>query len=214
MRETAATAARKTIAELCDSDLDADELLVEVAERVGRVVPFDTGAWMMTDPINRLPTHTHSVNSPPELGAAYCQAEISGTDDVNGWDAMFERGTHAASLADITGGRLDLSSRYREIHQRFGLRDEMRMVAGSGGSTWAYACLARAEDVPDFTPEEIRFVSSVASLLGQGIRSALVRAPTTRELVAPGMIVLGPELEVEAATGEAVKWLAGMREST
>lgn len=204
-----AAATRETIAELCENPLSAPELVEEVADRVKRVVPFDGGAWMVTDPESGLPTNVTKEGGTPELHAAFTRAELlDGPDDINSFLAMIQGGQSAAGLALTTQGDLTSSQRYRDIHLPFGLHDELRVVARSAGEVWAMGCVSRGGDLPEFTEEEVRWVSSIAGHLGHGVRTALSRTPHVPiELRSPGMLVLSADGEVEAATGEAERWL-------
>ena len=117
-----AAATRETIAELCENPPSAPELVEEVADRVKRVVPFDGGAWMVTDPESGLPTNVTKEGGTPELHAAFTRAELlDGPDDVNSFLAMIQSGQTAAGLALTTQGDLTASQRYRDIHLPFGL---------------------------------------------------------------------------------------------
>jgi DNA-binding CsgD family transcriptional regulator len=203
-----AAAVRETIAELCDQPPAPVELLEEVAERVRRIVPYDIGAWMTTDPTTLLPMSISTVGSSPELSVAYSRAElIEAPDDVNTYDEMLRMGQAAAALSLATGGDFEQSYRYRQVHLPSGQADELRMVARNAGSTWAISCVSRADDLPDFTPDEVRYVATIAEHVGAGVRKALIRRPSGEALRSPGMLVLGADLRVEASTGEADRWL-------
>jgi DNA-binding CsgD family transcriptional regulator len=179
-----------------------------VATRVRRVIPYDSGAWMITDPESMLPTSIITVNSTPHIHKAYTRAElIDAPDDVNNYHEMIRSGASAAALSLTTGGDLNRSHRYRTVAAPSGQRDELRLLARSAGSTWAIGCVGRADDVPDFTAEEVRYVAAISEYLGAGVRRALADRSEPTTLRAPGMLVLGPDGNVEAATGEADRWL-------
>src|SRR5205823_2918734 len=80
-----------------------------------------------------------------------------------------------------TGGDLAASRRYREVHRRFGLGDELRAVARSANATWGMGCINRADDVRAFSAEEVRFVAAIAQHLGMGLRRSLSRKPANAE---------------------------------
>ena len=205
-----AEAVRETIAELCESPPEPEELVDEVASRVRRVVPYDQGAWMIADPETLLPTSGTKINTTGEIGVAHSRDELMATrPDFNDFADLVRTGVTATSLALATGGELERSRRYRAIHVPHGLADELRCIARSAGSTWAYGCVTRASDVPDFTEDEVRYVATIADLLGSGLRRALSRRdPAAADsLRTPGMLVVGPDLRVEATTGEADRWL-------
>lgn len=197
---------------MCESPPDALELVEEVAERVRRVVPFDGGAWWVSDPESMLPTNVTKVEDnlgAPDLHVAFVRAELlEGDGDVNSFFEMARKGETAAGLALTTGGDMTSSKRYRDIHLPYGIHDELRVIARSAGEAWAMGCVSRGDDLPEFTEDEVRWVASIASHLGQGVRTALSRMPQVPiELRTPGMLVLADDGTVEAATGEAERWL-------
>src|ERR1700722_1109918 len=166
VRAPRAPAVRETIAELCDNPPGPEELIEEVAERLRRIVPYDNGAWMTTDPETMLPTAIVSINGTPSLHVAYKQHELlESPDDVNNFEDLLRSGKTAAALGLTTGGDLAASVRHRTIHQPHGLADEIRLLARSAGSTWAIACASRAQDVPNFTAEEVQYVAAIAEHL-------------------------------------------------
>jgi DNA-binding CsgD family transcriptional regulator len=200
-----ADAVRETIAALCEQSLDPSELIREVAERVRQVVPYDTGAWMPTDPETLLPTDLLTVGAGDvqDIQAAKARCEFM-EHDLNRFVELDRSGRSVATLAAATDGELELSVRHRVVYAPNGLDDELRLLARSGNSTWALGCLVRATDRPAFATEEAGYVASIARHLGRGLRTGLARArrvaqPTDR----PGMLVLDEDGRIEAATGEA-----------
>jgi DNA-binding NarL/FixJ family response regulator len=206
-----ATVVRETIAELCDSPPSAAELIETVAERVRGVVPYDTGHWMISDPATLLPTWIFAVDAAPSLQRAFAELELGDRDDVNRFDSLATAAQPAESLLRATGGNLALSRRYREVHRRYGLGDELRAVARSSHSTWGMGCINRADDVRAFSADEIRFVAAIADHLGAGLRRALARRPANPEALRTlAVLVLDEQLSVEASTGEAERWLKAL----
>jgi DNA-binding CsgD family transcriptional regulator len=117
-------------------------------------------------------------------------------------------GRSVATLAAVTDGELEQSVRHRVVYAPNGLNDELRLLARSGNSTWALGCLIRASDRPIFTAEEARYVASVARHLGRGLRTGLARPrPAVQPSGGPGMLVLGEDGHIEAATREAERWM-------
>jgi DNA-binding CsgD family transcriptional regulator len=203
-----AAAVRETIAELCESPPSAVDLIEAVATRVRSVVPYDTGNWMITDPATLLPTSIFTVDATPAQQRAFTELELGYDDDVNRFDSLAQAAQPVASLSGATGGDLAASRRYREIHRRFGLGDELRAVARSSHATWGMGCINRADDVAAFSPEEVRFVTAIAAHLGAGLRRALARRPPNPQpLSALGVLIVDEQLNIEASTGQAERWL-------
>ena len=206
-----ASAVRETIAGLCENPASAAELIEEVADRVRSVVPYDTGAWMTTDPDTLLPSAILPMDSNPALHRQFSEVELQGHADINSFDELRRSGRTAAGLSLTTGGDLARSLRYREVHMPHGLRDELRLLARSANATWAIACVTRAQDLPDFTADEVRWVASIADDLGEGLRSRLARPVSGSDAGrSPGMLVVGADGTIEASTGAADAWMESL----
>ncbi len=108
-----------------------------------------------------------------------------------------------AFYSDLTG-----SGDRRTALGRRGLGDELRASASNGDATWGTATLVRAAGEPVFSDDETRWVNAVAAELGRGLRAGLAATPGLPAGGSPGMIVLAADGRIEAATGEAERWLA------
>jgi DNA-binding CsgD family transcriptional regulator len=201
---------RETIAALCEQVIDPDDLIREVAERVGRVVPYDTASWMRTDPETLLPVGLLTLGTAPADGIEMAKARNEFVDrDLNRFADLDQARRSVATLAATTDGVLDRSARHRMVYAPRGLNDELRLLARSGTSTWALACLVRGADWPVFTVEESRYVVEIARYLGDGLRRNLAGfryAPSASG--GRGMLVLDDAGRIEAATPEATRWLS------
>jgi DNA-binding CsgD family transcriptional regulator len=203
-----AVAAREAVAALSEQDLEPEALLHEVSLRVRRVVPHDWASWGTTDPETLLETGAVVT------GTAGCELlwlpavlEAEG-GDVNHFRDLERSGTVAATLYGATGGEPATSTRYRRLLAPNGLDDELRALARSGHATWAVTSLARASDAPPFSAEEVAFVRAVAGHVGEGLRRVLARASLDPPVSGPaGVIVVGADGELAAATPDGRRWL-------
>jgi DNA-binding CsgD family transcriptional regulator len=210
MKSTRAAAAAEAIAALTGHVHDPLELLDEVRRRVDSVVPNEGGGWLLTDPQTVLPTGVVATIGDPDLPRRFFEHELS-NEDVGTFSEMHRAGETVALLSEVTGGRPELSSRYREIHLEVGLDHEARVMFRTGAATWAMACFGRAVGEPDFDADEREWLRTIAPEVGQGLRAALARRPPEPVPVwAPGMLVLDETGAIEYATGEADRWLAHM----
>jgi DNA-binding CsgD family transcriptional regulator len=219
--DTKATTARESIAELSAAGLGTVDLLREVGERIRRVVPYMTTAYMGTDPATLLPTTLYHHSERPfdvDIQKAYFDNEYLHEDYVKVAEvARMSRGVQTRSEA--TGGDLDLSRRHREIHPQVEAEHEMRVVFRSAGAVWGCACVSREIGAPDFTEEEQDFIVSIADDVGDGLRLAtkfdmpLDPAPAGDPAI-PGIVVLSGEGRVESITPEAQEWLTQFDEVT
>src|SRR4051794_6632425 len=208
MKDTKATAAREAIAAVAAGARDPVELLNEVRERVGRVVPYGGGGWMLMDPHSLLPTAL--ITADPELSRRFFEHELS-VPDINSIPDMRRRGVTVSTLAEATGGRPELSARYREIHVPEGLGPEARVVFRTGHAIWGMSCFSRAADEPEFDEAELAWLRAIAPDVARGLRAALSRRPPEPAPDwAPGMLVLDEAGNIELSTGEADRWLAHM----
>jgi DNA-binding CsgD family transcriptional regulator len=211
---TKAVAAREAIVELTHSGLGSMALIAEVAERIQRVVPYETSAYMLTDPATHLPMHTHihSVYEvKPEVHMAYAENEFLVPDFAKMTDIV-ESERPVLTLRDATGGDMLRSTRHREIHPLHNVGEEMRVGFRSAGALWGVACFTRDTGRPPFSEAEQDFMATISETVGAGIRIALqfdggadLDAPM-HEI--PGIVVLREDDSIESITPEAEAWLA------
>jgi DNA-binding CsgD family transcriptional regulator len=208
---TRATATREAIAAMVGQVHDPLELLDEVRTRVRRIVPNGGGAWMLTDPQTLMPTALiQDSDMSAELGRRFFEHELF-VPDFSAFSELHRRGVVVTTLGDATNRRMELSPRYRELHQPNGLGDELRTLFRTGDATWGFICVSRAADEPSFDEAERAWMRDVAADVGRGLRAAFARPPAEPGPAwAPGMLVLDDRGEIEYATGEARRWLAHM----
>lgn len=210
---TKAVGALEAIAALADDPPDALEFLDEMRRRVDRIVPAGGGAWMLTDPETAIPTAAVKPEDvDPELGQQFFEHELT-VPDISGFSELHHTGTVVTTLHHRTGGRPELSHRFREIHTPYGLGDEVRMLFRTGPATWGMACMSRYAGEPVFDDLDREWLRRAAPHIGRGIRTAFARPPAEPEpRWAPGMLVVDERGAVEYATGEAHRWLAQLRD--
>jgi len=204
---TRATAAREAIASLTGSSLAPLELLEEVRSRVARVVPNETGAWMLSDPQTAMPTS--GIRDRP-LGLEFmrrCVEHEVFVPDFVPFARLHRAGVVATTLVRATDGRPELSAGYREVYDPAGLGPELRMLFRTGSATWAMACLHRAAGEPEFDDDELAWLQTIAPEVGRALRAATARPAEPRAAWAPGMLVLDDRGAVEYSTGAADAWL-------
>jgi DNA-binding CsgD family transcriptional regulator/GAF domain-containing protein len=215
-------ALREDIAALGRRGLARERLFAEVGARLRRAVPADAMCWHTVDPETRLMTSdapaeliSSGVFSAEEAMAAGARIVASEylLDDVNTFAGLARRRVPAATLAQATGGRLERSTRYRELLAPAGIPHELRAAFVTRGRCWGAVHIARREDRRDFSADETALLAGVAAAIAEGIRTSLA-ADAGREATgagAPGLVVLGPRDEVELITPPARELLALMR---
>lgn len=208
MAEPSARAqARRRIRELSNNGLESTELRLAVLEQLARAVPFDAAFFPTADPATLLYTSAVRTGMPDGLTADFLANEFE-TSDVNKFRSMVGSSTMAATLDSATHGDRSTSTRSRELMQPIGLGDELRVVFGTGGTIWGFACLHRVLG-RSFDVDEVAWVRSVASDVGEGLRRSAVAQRVLGNIAqdGPGMLTLAPDLTVLAATETAEMWL-------
>ncbi len=201
---------RDEIVRLSARGLDIAGFFDETGAILRRAVPFDGFCSMTVDPATMLLTShiAHDSVRPedvPRLGRNEFLEE-----DVNKFGVLARAPRPAGVLTDATGDRRVSSSRYRDILQPNGFRDELRFTLLDDDACWGWVALYRREQTVDFEVADAEFVASLTQLLAQGLRRAILLAavPTADEPDAPGLILLAPGGKVEAITSAAERWLS------
>ncbi len=201
--------------------LPRDQYYAEVTVRLRRVVPSAAACWHTLDPQTRLMTSdapaelvASGVFAPGEVMAAGARLVASEylVEDFNTFAGLAGRRTPVGTLTQATRGRPDRSVRYRELLAPAGIPHELRAAFVSRGRTWGAVHLARREDQPDFSDEDVRALATIGGLIADGIRTSLRFEAGRRGAGAvPGLVVLGRHDEIELITGPARELLEAMR---
>jgi DNA-binding CsgD family transcriptional regulator len=212
------TRLRDDLARLAERGSDVDEFAVTASRVLHRAMPFDGVCVVTMDPSTLLPTSEFVDNGLPDSTRAR-MAEIEGSGrDHNAFSALARSERSAAALSDVTGGDLNRSLRHRELRapNRFG--DELRAVLADDSAIWGGLTLLRGDDRPDFTRAEAATLASLARVLTDGLRRAIL---LTDRLLAgggedepPGVLLLAPDSTIVMSDAAAETWLGELRESS
>ena len=137
---------------LCHADLDGPALLSKVIGRLKRAVPFDSYCASAIDPASGLATYATADETWGEKEAAVFFDRLYLEHDAKQFERMAQSRRPVELLSESTGGRLDLSPRYRELIGPMGLGHEARSVFATGASLWGSMDLTREKGRPDFRP--------------------------------------------------------------
>jgi hypothetical protein len=201
--------AHDAIVRTCTSGLRPGELLADVSARLRDSVPHAHAAWLLTDPATMLFTEAVvSENVGGSQRMRFFENELFEPDYAKFTDVV-RQPVPVATLRAATGGHPELSARHRMLHRPNGLAGELRATFNTGQACWGVACLARGEEEPDFTAEEVAFVGSLCAHVGQGLRTGLLldEVGETGGESLPGVVVLGENDAVESITEAAERWL-------
>ena len=199
--------ARDEIARLVHRGLSAAEFSRAVGAALTRIVPAEGTCLMTVDPATLLPTAEFVENGlPAEALLRLVEIELR-EPDFNKWVHLAQADRPAASLSEATTGDLDLSLRQREIRGPGGFADELRVVLGGSTGTWGELTVFREARRPNFSPDEVDFVSSLAGLIADGLRRSLLLTAAEAGDDEIGLLVLDVDDGVHLANRAADHWL-------
>jgi DNA-binding NarL/FixJ family response regulator len=192
---------------LCEEPSDDHSLRTALLAEIGREVPFDWHAWLLTDPetevgsapIARVP----SMRDLPRLIRAKYLTE------VNRWTGLDRP---VASLQAATGGDLRRSHMWRELLSGYGVVDMASLVFHDPYGCWGWLDLWRgAEQVP-FDDRELRYLAGIAQPITAALRRSVADSFVNDSRAAMGgggplVLVVSPDLEVKAQTAETEEYL-------
>lgn len=194
---------------LCAQSLEPSNLLAEIAEVIGSVVPNDATFIAATDPETMLGLGAGFVrNMPEEMCEPFWAYEFEVPDFAKFVDLLRED-RPVADLHTVTGGRPERSARWREFSRHRHLRAELRAVLKAGGRGWGIVQLNREEaDGSGFTAPEQDFLHQIGPTVARALRqSALRRITQDCTSTSPGMAILDADHRLVSATPEAIEWL-------
>lgn len=178
-----------------------------VGDALCDAVPADGTCLMTTDPATMLPTAEYVENGlpAPEL-LRLVDMELC-EPDFNKWVELACADHPAASLSDVTEGELDRSLRQREVRRPGGFADELRVVLTGSTGSWGQLTVFREAKRAYFSPVEVRFVSSLAGPIADGLRRGLLLDAASEEDDEVGVLLLDPEDGVREINRAAERWL-------
>jgi DNA-binding CsgD family transcriptional regulator len=198
---------RETISRLVHRGLGVEDYWRAVSDVLNGAVPSEGSCLMTMDPATMLPTAEFVENGIPADGISRLVEIELREPDYTKWVDLARAGRAAASLSDVTAGELDLSRRHREVRRPWGYADELRVVLSSSTGTWGALTMFREKDRPYFSSSEVRLVTSVTSLISDGLRRSLLMADARAGRDDTGMLVLDPGDGVDLANQVAQQWI-------
>jgi len=121
------------------SGLEGPELLSRVAQGLGRAVPFDAYCASTVDPATNLMTHGVAEGmgeGGAEDGDVFFD-RVYFEESLGRISSMLRERRPAESLSEATGGRPELSLRYRELLEPLGFAHEVSSLFADGGGCGA-----------------------------------------------------------------------------
>lgn len=208
---TGADALTRGVEAACRAASGAIGVQRAVAGVLREAVPFDKWCVLTIDPAVALPTGGyHDEGVPPERTHRLSEIEAGG-EDVLAIHDLVRRDVRTGILSAATGGRLDSSSRYRDVFAPSGIEHELRLLFTTGGGAWGALIAMRGEGEPDFTPVESRLVERATANVATAIRRELLLAELADDPLAgdgPGLLLLDGSLSRVDVSAAAQRWLA------
>ena len=196
---------------LCYAGLNSPTLLREVAERLRRVVPFETYCAQSNDPLSGLLTYVgHDGVVLGEKEVRLFLEHVYFEEELDAQRRLARSRFPVALLSEVTGGKLERAMRCREITSPIGLGYEVFSICSVGQAQWGGLDLMRERGRPDFDAREVALLQRLLPHLGTGLKAAVLCKQASAEPEgesAPGVLVLDDQGRVVQHTESAERWL-------
>jgi len=198
------------------------QFFAELAPRLRKVIENDACCWHTLDPHTRLMTSDspdelieRGVFAPDETQAAgelVVRSEYL-VEDVNTFAGLAAQRVPVGILDHVTRGDPQRSARYRDLLLPADIPHELRAAFVIRGRVWGAVHIARRAASGPFEQRDVDALAAAAGAIARGIRASL-RFDAARRgtgVDAPGLVVLGPQDDVELITPPARELLASLR---
>lgn len=193
---------------LCEADLDARDLRAQVLDEIGRVVSFDSYAWLLTDPLTWV--GVAPVADVPWRSELPRQILLKYGTALNRWTGLGR--THVALLHAETGGDLGQSLVWREFLQLHGVGDVASVVFADQHGCWGFLELFRDAPRGPFSPDDAAFLAELVQPLTRALRHSQAACFTSagsedHAHAGPVVLLLSSDLRVLGQTPDAHDYL-------
>jgi DNA-binding CsgD family transcriptional regulator len=201
--------------------LPREEFFAELSPRLRKTIDNDASCWHTLDPSTRLLTSdapkelvergVFALDDTPAAGELIVRSEYM-VDDVNTFAGLASRRVPVGILDHVTRGDPQRSARYRDLLLPADIPHELRAAFVIRGRVWGAVHIARRASSGAFQQRDADALAAAAGAIACGIRASL-RFDAARRVTgdeAPGMIILGPQDEVELITPPARELLASL----
>ena len=137
--------ARRVLADVemaLDGAAVADEIFTGMLAALRERLPFEGACWHLTNPSSGAFMRVGITGNLPGPFDAALHCELH-EDDVAKFSALHRRPHSVCVLSAATHGRLERSSRFRELHRPQGYGDEMRAAFVDSFGVWGSVSLFR-----------------------------------------------------------------------
>ncbi|MGW5151808.1 LuxR C-terminal-related transcriptional regulator [Rhodococcus koreensis] len=192
---------------------DSIEFRHAVLDTIRTRIPYDFALFAMVDPATLLPTSQTTIGAgclPSHAIETAARLEYGPSPYGNVIGKLARSPVGVQTIRDAIDGDLHRALPYVEILEPMGMDDEIRFVVrGRDKLCWGGGVVMRGPG-RRFSGEEVRVLAGAAREIGEGLRLSLLRqAPRVlaEVTVGPAVVIVGPDDEVESATGPAVEYL-------
>ncbi len=199
-----------SVSDLCEHIDDARTLRLSLLDELRRLVPFESFAWLLTDPTSEV--GVAPIADVPCLADLPRLIRLKYATEINRWTTQQEP---VARLHAGTGGRLEQSLVWRELLADHGVSDVASMVFRDRFGCWAFLDLWRFDGV--FTDAQARALADHVDTITAALRRCTLRTfsrPTDTRgrhpWPGPIVLVLSDQLEVRGQTPETERYLRAL----
>lgn len=167
---------RRRIAALENRLLAGPDCRWQLLELIREAVPYDAACCTAVDPHTLLSVGATTDEEIETLHGELFVQEYGEQADVNRYACLAQASAPAAGLAGATGGRPELSARYRQILRPAGYGDELRCALMLHGACWGFLTLFRRRNKPPFGEQELAAAAALAPAMAAVLRRSSVGA--------------------------------------
>lgn len=187
---------------------DLTTLWSGVTDVLTDAVPFYwTPCYYTLDPASLLIT-SHFHHGLTEFPQEWLQEEYA-VDGVHTLAEVVTSPTGVSTLHEVTGGDPTSTRRWQQNIELGGDQEMIARLRTTTGEAWGAIGLYREPDRPRFDQGEQEFMRAASAGLAAGVRRSLLLGEATDPEWpdSPGLLILGPGLEVESTSPGAEQWL-------
>lgn len=196
------------IARLSSGIGDPRVLRMEMLEEIAHNIPFDAYAWLLTDPETEVGSDPLAdVPCLPELPRLI---RLKYSTETNRWTGLSTVGRLHAG----TGGHPERALVWRELLSDYAVSDVASVVFRDRFGCWGFLDLWRNGPGRLFGEDEAEYLVGIAPRVTEILRrsqaQAFTAAKPTQLPQGPAVLVLSPDLQVRAQTGETEAYLSAL----
>ncbi|WP_405061846.1 helix-turn-helix transcriptional regulator [Kribbella sp. NBC_01505] len=213
MKTYHAESARAGLQSAAEAGLSWVDFCEVAVELLGKAIPYDGIGMGPADPATSLLSGAPvgGLSSGGDHEVSVLQHEYS-AEDFNRYSDLAQREVGVSILAEATGGRPELSARYRSMRSDCGMGHEMRGTLRSKAGMWGYYGIYRNVGRTGFSPGEAQFMHRLEPILTAGLRRGLIATDVGRRQRRPdtAVVIVNAADQIISATESAEERIADL----